>query len=177
MQKFLQKFLLTLLLTGAGITHSFSQQNDLQDAYTVKALFIYNFTKYIEWPNLKPGTPFIIQVHGDAEMKERLEKMLKGRKVQDHPIVVRQYTPADTTSVQINYIPARYYYKAQAMLDARDEKGSLEITDGLNNKNNHGINLLRIDDKLKFQLNEQALRKEGLKISTQLLELAVSEED
>lgn len=173
----LLKLLITVLFSGAGFNYAYCQQNDLQDANTVKALFVYNFTKYIEWPNLKPGAPFIIQVYGDADMKERLDKMLKGRKVQDHPIVVRQYSPADTTAVQINYIPARQYNKAQAILDSSNGKGSLEITDGLTGKNIPGINLFKIDEKLKFQLNEQALRKDGLKISTQLLDLAVSEED
>jgi hypothetical protein len=173
----LLKLLIIVLFWGAGLNYAYGQQNDLQDANTVKALFVYNFTKYIEWPNLKPGAPFIIQVYGDAEMKEGLDKMLKGRKVQDHPIEVRQYSLADTTPVQINYIPARQYNKAQATLKNTEGNGSLEITDGLTGKNIPGINLIKIDEKLKFQLNEQAIRKEGLKISIQLLDLAVSEED
>ena len=92
-------------------------------------------------------------------------------------MVSKEAKLADTTAVLLNYIPARQYNKAQATLKNTEGNGSLEITDGLTGKNIPGINLIKIDEKLKFQLNEQALRKEGLKISIQLLDLAVSEED
>lgn len=166
-----------LLLTGAGQRSAYAQKSMTDDPVTVKALFIYNFTKYIEWPSSKSGTPFIIQVHGDQEMKYMLENMLKGRKVNDRPIVVRMYNSKDTTSAQINYIPARQYDQVIHLISSKKLKGSLAITDGLNGRKTEGINLLKIDDKLRFQINEEALRKEGLKISVQLLDLAVSDEE
>lgn len=175
MKKPLSKIILFTLLTMFSLQGK-CQQTDLQDAGTVKALFIYNFTKYIEWPAARPGTPFIIQVYGDAAMKQQLETMLKGRKVNDRPIVVRLYSAGDTTQAQINFIPGRQYDHARPLL-SRNNKGSLFITDGLATKRNEGINLIKVDDRLRFQLNESALRKEGLKISSQLLELALTEEE
>ena len=171
----LKQFTVILFLLLCGMRGE-CQQPDLQDAGTVKALFIYNFTKYIEWPAVRQGTPFIIQVYGDAVMKQHLETMLKGRKVNDRPIIVRMYSATDTSQAQINFIPGRQYDHARQLL-SKSAKGSLCITDGLSGKKNSGINLIKVDDRLRFQLNEQALRKEGLKISSQLLELALTEED
>jgi hypothetical protein len=92
-------------------------------------------------------------------------------------MVSKEAKLADTTAVLLNYIPSRQCNNTQAILDTSNEKSSLQITDGLTGKNIAGINLIKIDEKLKFQLNEQAIRKAGLKISIQLLDLAVSEED
>jgi hypothetical protein len=165
-----------LLIAGAANGQSKSLQEDLQDIYTIKALFIYNFTKYIEWPKMKPGAPFIIHVYGDNPVKERLEIMMKDRKVNDHPIVIKSGSQQDSLA-QIIYVPTNFSGKVHTPFDKKTPSGILYITDSAKrNSKLQGINLLTIEDKIRFEINEAAIRKEGLKIASQLIELAVNNE-
>ena len=51
------------------------------DEYTIKALFVYNFTKYIEWNQQNMQPQFKIGVMGESGIREKLATILKGKKL------------------------------------------------------------------------------------------------
>ena len=154
-----------------------SQENDTANESTVKALFIYNFTKHIEWPSaVLSGSRFTIGTFGENDVKEKLLSVLKGRRIFDKTAEVKQISSIDEISgVQILYVGKSQSVNIDKIIQLYGDKGILIITEdkGLSNKG-AGINLIRRGDNLRFETNESALKKAGLKVSNQLISLAIS---
>ena len=176
MTKLIKILIATLFITTAAYPQSGDE--DLQDIHTLKALFIYNFTKYIEWPPLKPGAPFVIAVYGKTPVYTKLESLLKGRKIHNRPVEIIHYDATDTITAQIIYIPSQWSGKVPFIADKLANRGTLLITEDLAGKRpQNGINLVTRNDQLRFDLNETAIKKEGLKVASQLMNLAITPED
>lgn len=175
MPKLIKILIIALFFTTTAYPQTGNE--NLQDIHNLKALFIYNFTKYIEWPPLKPGAPFVIAVYGKSPVKEKLEILLKGRKIHNRPVEIRYYNHSDTIA-QIIYIPSEWSGKVPFIVDKQINKGTLIITEDLAGKRPPGcINLVTRNDQLRFDMNETAIKKEGLKVSSQLMNLAITPED
>src|ERR1700736_1028474 len=159
-------------------------QNEEGAEYSVKLGFLYNFTKFIEWPPdsfRDPGAPLAICIVGHDPFRQDLEAELRTRKVGDHPVEVRTRTPNDKLSVcHIVFVPATEKNQAGGIL--RGLQGSRTLTVG----ETEGfavlggiINLTVEDNKVHFEINRLAADRAGLKISSKLLRIAkiVKEQD
>lgn len=166
-----------LLLLFCSMTIPANQEGDTTSESTVKALFIYNFTKHIEWPANAMNLPrFTIITLGENDVKERLLTVMKGRRVFEKPVEVHSINePSEINGAQILYIGKSQSAVAEKVIQQYGDKGILIITEdkGMNTKG-AGINLIRKGDNLRFEINEAALRKAGLKVSNQLISLAIS---
>lgn len=154
-----------------------TQENDSTSESTVKALFIYNFTKHIEWPaSVMSGPRFIIGTYGENEVKDKLAIVMKGRKVFDKPVEIKQITGTeDIPGVQILYIGKSQSASIDKIIQQFGDKGILIVTEEKSSVNKgSGINLVRKGENLRFEINETALKKAGLKVSNQLIGLAIS---
>ena len=67
-----------LLLTATIIFASYSSQAQIYNYYQI---FIYNFAKYIQWPNEKQNGDFVIGVYGKSPLTSNLESMAASKKV------------------------------------------------------------------------------------------------
>jgi hypothetical protein len=159
-------------------------QNEEGAEYPVKLGFLYNFTKFVEWPPdsfRDPGAPLAICIVGHDPFRQDLEAELRTRKVGDHPVEVRTRTPNDKLSVcHIVFVPATEKNQAGGIL--RGLQGSRTLTVG----ETEGfavlggiINLTVEDNKVHFEINRLAADRAGLKISSKLLRIAkiVKEQD
>lgn len=165
--------LLTLLiLCSAGTA---GPENNGSDESTIKALFLYNFTKQIEWPSatlLKPT--FIISIYGESPVKEKLQGVMKGRKVFDKAVEIKVIAnDAEIEDCHMLFLPKSQSGKLMKIVEQYADKGILIITEekGIIGKGS-GINIIEKDEHLRFEINEAALKKQGLKISNQLYNLA-----
>ena len=159
-------------------------QKDEGAEYPVKLAFLYNFTKFVEWPPdsyREPGAPLLICIVGHDPFSETLESELRTRNVGGHPVGLRTFKPTDNLSVcQIVFVPATE--KDQADRIVRGLKGSRTLTVG----ETEGfavlggiINLTVEGNKVHFEVNRLAAERAGLKISSTLLSIAkiVHEQD
>lgn len=176
-----RRLLLCLLAAGALVSATAgrvsAQGAGGQDEQTLKALFIYNFTKQIEWPAQKmTGTKFVIAVVGKSSVSDRLNQLLSGRKIFDKPVEVRVVDGMeDALTAQIVFIPKSQTDKLPAYLDKISGKQALVITEEKHIASKGvSINLYLKEDRLRFELSESTIRKEALKVSNQLLELSSS---
>lgn len=169
--------LLAVMVLLCSFSRPLSQEGDATSESTVKALFIYNFTKHIEWPaSVMNGPRFTIATFGENDVKERLVSVLKGRKLFDKSIEIRAINNTEEISgIHILYIGKTQSATIDKIIQQYGDKGILIITEekGLSSKG-AGINLIRKGDNLRFEINEIALRKAGLKVSNQLISLAIS---
>ena len=135
-----------------------------------KALFMYNFTKYIEWPQAKQSGDFVIGVIGNSAIVGELETIAQKKTVGAQTIKVKQISSADDVSkLHIVYVTEDKSGEAAALAGKVKGKGVVLITDkpGLA-KTTSGINYIKKDGKPNFELSTSHLNEEGVKVSAQL---------
>jgi hypothetical protein len=140
-----------------------------------KALFMYNFTKYIEWPSEKQKGDFVIGVYGSSPIVDELKIIAQKKKVGSQPIVVKQIeNESQLKACHIIYIPEARSSKAGTISLECSGKGTVVITDkqGLA-KTVAGLNYIIIDGKQSFEINKSNLEKQGVKVNSVLLSLGV----
>lgn len=147
--------------------------------YQVKAAFIYNFTKFVEWPGHsfpEASTPLIIAVLGANPFGPELQKAVENRRVNGRELVIRQVnTVAELNQAHVAFLgladPARMS-ESLATLRRRPvltigERESFVREGGM-------IGFILEGDKVRFAINMEAAQEGGLKISAQLQKLAAS---
>ncbi|MEO7530575.1 MAG: YfiR family protein, partial [Sediminibacterium sp.] len=74
--------------------HSLQAQTVPSKEYRVKAVFLYNFTQFVEWPAAafsSPTSPFIIGILGDDPFGNSIDETIQNEKIKGHPLVVHRY--------------------------------------------------------------------------------------
>ena len=141
----------------------------------LKAAFIYNFTRYIEWDSAaNAGKDFVIGVMGPSPVADALSLISANNKVNNKRIVVQQYAkPEDIGSCQVLFIPKKIPYSLPSILE-RVNKGVLTISEEPGfARLGTALNFVLIKQKLKFEASLKAFVISGLRASSQLLKLAI----
>jgi YfiR/HmsC-like len=152
-------------------------QNGEGAEYPVKLAFLYNFTKFIEWPPESyraPSAPLLICIVGHDPFSQVLEGELRTRNVGGHPVEVRTLKPNDKLSLcQIVFVPATEKEHAVRIVSGLKGSNTLTVgeTDGFAVQGGI-INLTVEANKVHFEVNRLAAERAGLKISSKLLSIA-----
>jgi hypothetical protein len=148
-----------------------------QQADQVKAAFMFNFAKFVEWP---PGTfangqaPIILGFSDRDPLAPTLET-LRGKVVQGRRLEIQRCRePEDFKRCQIFFASASERAGLPQILGSLRNSPVLTVTDQVNNFAKLGgiINLIIVDNKIHFEISVDNARQTGLKISSQLLKLA-----
>jgi len=152
-------------------------QSDEEIEYPAKLAFLYNFAKFIEWPPgsyHSPVAPFVLCVFGRDPFSPGSESDLRAHMVLSHPIEVRILRATDTLSAcNIAFIPVTEKDQTDNIL--RGFKGSSTLTVGETQgfaARGGIINLTLEGNRLRFEINQMAAERAGLKISSKLFSLA-----
>jgi len=147
--------------------------------YQLKAAFIYNFAKFIDWPPAAfadQKSPFIIGVLGDNHFGSGFEQMIAGKKINDRPISIQTFrTAAEATNCQILFVSLsekRHFPEIVQSLHAVPVL-TVSETDGFIEAGGM-VNFVDEAGKIRFQINDDAAKAARLKISSKLLSLAVA---
>lgn len=145
--------------------------------YPAKLAFLFNFTKFIEWPPgsyRSPSAPLVICIAGHDPFSLVTENELRTRTVSGHPIEIRTLRPTDTLSgCSMVFIPVTDRDHADNVL--RGLRGSSTLTVGeIEGFAARGgiINLTVKRSRLHFEINQLAAERAGFKISSKLFSLA-----
>jgi hypothetical protein len=177
--KFHRFFILWLLALGlSGFGVSSLAQDSAPSEYQVKAAFLYNFAKFIEWPPqafATPSSPIIIGILGENVFGDNLEKTVAGKVVNNRSLQVKRIdTTSAATNCQILFISASEKDRFPKILQDLQGSGVLTVSDTDHFMESGGmINFVLESNKIHFQINDEAAKKAGLKISSKLLSLAV----
>jgi len=153
----------------------FTSLDDGKDVSTVKALFVYNFTKYIEWNQHNLQQKFKIGVMGQSDVKDKLVLILKGKKLYNREIEIIEIKNIDEiTGCQILYISKNESDKLKQVVDRFAQSELLIVTEDKNMAAKGScINIVEKEQKMRFEMNDSAIKKAGLKVANQLYELAI----
>ncbi len=168
MKQYIAKYAIVLVLLMV-VTNLQAQE------YKFHSVFIYQFTKYIEWPVDYRSGEFIIAILGESPVTPYLEDVARTKTAGAQKIVVKKVSNInEIPKCNMLFIPRSKSGELNTILAKLTDKPTLVITEkpGLG-KQGSGINLITINDKLKFELNEAAIQKSKLKVSNNLLSLAI----
>lgn len=143
--------------------------------HELHSMMIYNFLKYIQWPDDQSGGEFVITVLGDDDVYNTLNTWYANKPKNSKKIVVKKAgSPTEVANSHLVYVGSRSSNDFDAVLAKVNSSSTLVITDkkGLAEKGS-GINFRIINNRLKFELNEQAVTKANLKVSSQLSAMAI----
>lgn len=176
---FVKRIISILFCVTLFITYSFKANYSAQKVDTnakIKAVFIYNFTKYIEWPSDYRSGEFTIGILGDNEaLFLELEKMSKVKKVANQTFSIRKYGSInEVKGPHILYIPIDSSSELNQAVSKLKNKSTLIVTEkpGLAQRGS-SINFIIEGNRQKFELNKSTTESHNLKVASTLENLAV----
>lgn len=151
---------------------AFTQKQEKEG--NVKAAFIYNFTRYVDWEKNSSDDPFIIGILGSSYVHNPLIEIAKSKLVGTKRIIIKSFdSPDQIQFCHILFIPDKCPHSIRSILD-NTGKGTLTISETPGYaKQGTAFNFVIQNDKVKFEANLKAIYLAGLKASSQLLKLAI----
>jgi YfiR/HmsC-like len=165
--------LVWLLASGGG-----RAQESPPTEYQLKAAFVLNFARFVEWPPAafaKADSHIVLGILGETPFGNILKQTLQGKKVNGRELEVTKLpSSAAATNCHILFIGVSNKARLAEILKDLGRASLLTVgeTDGFTDSGGM-INFVPQGNKIRFQINEVAARSAGLKISSKLLSLAV----
>ncbi len=161
-----KKAFLLLLLINISIV-SFGQQS------MFKALFMFNFGKYIEWPAGATNNNFVIGIYGKADITPELQKLASARKINNKTIIVKTvHSPSEAASANIFFIPESKHGELSKVVAFFNKKPTLIISE--NNgacKQGSAINYVTQSGKMKYEVCRSNITSHNLNVDQKLIAL------
>ena len=169
----------TALLLTCGWMTSFRSihAQEAPTEYQVKAAYLFNFLKFVEWPD----DPFadthghwVIGIIGDNPFGDELTQIVSGKTVQGHELQVRQFQPGeDLHACHVLFISASEKKHLPSMLAALDGSSVLTVADMDHFIASGGmIQFVMEEKRVRFGIDVGASSRARLKVSAKLLSLA-----
>lgn len=145
--------------------------------YDVKAVFLFNFARFAEWPEVRSGKPenaLVIGILGDDPFGSALDRAVQNETIRELPIVIRRAQRIeDLPSCNMLYISIKDTQKVQAILRSLAGRGVLTVGEGEDFIRAGGIIAFRTQQqRIRFQINLDVAEREGFRISAKLLKVA-----
>lgn len=173
----LMPFVIFILLIAANVTLRPVQAQPLTaPEYQVKAAFIYNFAKFVEWPveMLGDGRPFVIGIVGKDPFGNLIDEAISGKSVRDKNITVKRFSKLEeAVDAHILFISASEEKRLPEMINHLSRTPVLTVSDIDRFAGQGGMVQLVMDqNRVRFAVNVAAFERARLKPSSQLLKLA-----
>lgn len=170
--------LTVIYILSLGFAPAQAAQSPKAAEYELKAAYLYNFGKFVNWPAAaaKPGAgEFVICVLGQDPFGPVLDSTVAGEKVDGKPVTVKRITLRDATApCRIIFISASEQPRLrQILMDA--PAAALTVSDIPDFAIRGGmIQFVTRDNKVRFEVNLTAAERSGLSLSSELLKVAVA---
>jgi hypothetical protein len=144
--------------------------------YQLKAAFLYNFTKFVEWQtahSTDAATPLTIGVLGNNPFGDELEHIVHGRKVNGRNVVIKEVSSAEAATVNVLFVTAGEEKQFEPLRTALQAAGVLTVGESEEFTRLGGIiTFVPEGGKIRFEINIVAARDSYVKISAELQKLA-----
>jgi len=150
---------------------------DALSEYQVKAAYLFNFLKFVEWPEesfADPLAPIVIGVVGEDPFGSALPQVVTGKTVQGRDLVIRIYHAGeDLRGAHILFISASERKRLPTILSSLRGSSVLTVADTSGFLDSGGmIQFLNENGRVRFAINVDATGRARLKMSSKLLTLA-----
>jgi hypothetical protein len=144
----------------------------------VKAAYLSNFGRFVEWPATAKGTPnapFNVCILGEDPFGAALDAALAGETIDQAPLVARRILrPEDAVNCRVLFISSSEEDRLKTILADLDKASVLTVGDSPEFARHGGmIQFVLEGNRVRFEINLPAARRVGLNLSSELLKLAV----
>jgi hypothetical protein len=145
--------------------------------YELKAVFLYNFCHFIEWPDsafTSPTEPLIIGVVGEDPFGPFLREAIKGETYHNRPIVIEHYRgPNEIEHCHILFVGRTERNQVDAILAAIDSKSVLTVGETEDFLQRGGMIALPAErNRVRLRMKPTTMRAANLSVSSKLLRVA-----
>ncbi len=166
--------LLTVLVMG--VTTSGAQTLGPRE-YQIKAAFLYNFAKFIEWPPEafpSPNAAINLCVLGEDPFGDDLEQTIQGKLINGRAVVVQRFKGMQgLDGCHVLFVSMSEQQHLAQILESLKGRSVLTVGETERFAAVGGmINFTMQDNKVRFEINVDVTQRAGLKLSSQLLKLA-----
>jgi len=144
--------------------------------YRVKAAFLFNFVRFVEWPERRSSarTPFVIGVYGDDPFGSILRQTTRGKAVADRAIEVRRAADlGEAGDCDVLFVSDSERDTLAQILESLRGAGVLSVGESDSFLDDGGmINFVIDSERVRFEVDLDSVRAEGLDLSSQLLKVA-----
>ena len=157
------------LVVASGVAAAFPRE------YQVKAIFLFNFTQFVDWPrSAEPERSIAICILGEDPFGSYLDDALRGEHVDNRALVVRRYRRAeDIENCQVLFISQSESSRIDAALARVRDSGTLTVSDARDFSERGGmVGFVTDDNRVRLRINVAVARAAGITISSKLLRVA-----
>jgi hypothetical protein len=144
--------------------------------YEVKAAFLYEFGRFVEWTPVSAGDSdfFAICVLGEDPFGILLDEAVKDKTASGHKVIARRIVGVrDSGDCRILFISPSEDSRLLEILKALEGKGILTVGEGSQFTRRGGMVSFRTEqNRVRFAINQAATERAGIKLSSQLLKIA-----
>jgi hypothetical protein len=157
-----------VLLGLATVSFCQTPQSALSE-YDVKAAYLLNFTKFVDWPS-RSLEPFTICIVGDDPFGGSLTQILEGEQVNGRRIAVR-HVSQPSRSCEVVFISKSEGSVGRTLAEV--PAGVLTVGEGNEFLRRGGMIAFVLDNRrVRFDVNQRAIEKGGVRVSSRLLNVA-----
>jgi hypothetical protein len=163
--------------TAATVPVDSLAQSQASPEYQLKAVFLFNFAQFVEWPASAfagPDAPVVIGILGEDPFGSYLDETVRGEKVNDRPLVVRRFRSVEEiTTCHILFISGRDKERFRDILDHLRGRSILTVSDGEGFATMGGmVRFVTDKNRIRFRINLEAAKAADLTLSSKLLRAA-----
>jgi hypothetical protein len=149
-------------------------QGSVAPEYQVKAVFLYNFAQFVEWPASAfpdSAAPLVICVLGEDPFGPYLDETVRGETVQAHPLAVQRHRRVeDIKGCHILFVSRQELERLPEILDTLKGRPTLTVGDAEGFAKRGGmIRFMTDQNRIRLRINLQAARAANLTLSSKLL--------
>ncbi len=163
--------------TAVGILLTASALSQVRDEYQVKAAFILNFARFVEWPPeafRSPSDPIATCILGQDPFGHWLKDTVEGRTIDGRALVLRRIsTPEEAVTCHILFVSASEPKRTWSALSETRRSGLLTVGETPEaSRCGAVITFILEEDRIRFEINTQAADRGKMRFSSRLLSLA-----
>jgi hypothetical protein len=161
-------FFVSLLVVCAG-------QAQERPNHEIHAAMVFNFIKYVQWPDEGSGGDFVVGVMGEDDVFNTLKAWYDGKPKGAKKYVVKKLASAEEAATcHVVYLGKNKNKEFENIKNSISGKPVLTVTDGSGlGQKGSCINFKVVDGKLKWELNQGTFTNSNLKVSGQLSSMSI----
>lgn len=168
---------LGLLLLALALIRGAAAAAEPGMEYQVKAVFLYNFTQFVDWPAeafAKPDAPLVIGILGRDPFDTYIDDVVRGEKAGGHPILVKRFRDIEAArECQLLFVGGADARRLDSVAAVLKDRMILTVGDsGEFSKRGGMIDFITRQGKIRLQINMETVRAARLTVSSKLLRLA-----
>lgn len=165
----------TALVVAVALSFGGYAQAGPASEYQVKAVFLFNFAKFVSWP---PGafpdanTPFVIGVLGRDPFGSHLDDTVRGEHINNRQLVIRRYhSTGEINNCHVLFISRSESGRLDQIIAGLKNRALLIVTDVEGGNRGVIIRFVTEGNRIRFKIDAEAAKSANLTISSKLLRL------